>query len=141
MTGSGARGHRTAAHTADLRVEAWGPTREDCIAQAVAGMVESFAGAGLPAPEATAECEVTGEEDTDLLAAALDEVIYRLETTGEIPAATEVSPRPGGLRLRFRTVDAGALPAVGAIPKAVSLHELRCERGPDRWWCSATIDV
>ncbi len=37
------RGHRNVPHTADLRIEAWGPTREDCIAEALRGLVESFA--------------------------------------------------------------------------------------------------
>ena len=31
------RGHRTVPHTADLRIEAWGPTREEFIADAVPG--------------------------------------------------------------------------------------------------------
>lgn len=29
-------------HTADLRIEAWAPTRDGCIRQAVLGTVESF---------------------------------------------------------------------------------------------------
>ena len=37
------RGHRTVPHTADLRVEAWAPTREECLAEAVRGLVDSFA--------------------------------------------------------------------------------------------------
>ncbi len=35
-------GHRTVPHTADLRIEAWAPTRDGCIRQAVLGTVESF---------------------------------------------------------------------------------------------------
>ena len=37
------RGHRTVPHTADLRIEAWAPTREECLAEAVRGLVDSFA--------------------------------------------------------------------------------------------------
>ena len=37
------RRHRKALHPADLHIEAWGPTRVDCIAEAVRGMVDSFA--------------------------------------------------------------------------------------------------
>ncbi|GLY65493.1 archease [Amycolatopsis taiwanensis] len=140
MTGS-TSGHRSVAHTADLRVEAWAPTREECVAQAVGAMVESFADAGLPSPSRTVACKVTGSSDGDLLAAVLDEVIYRLETAGEIPVATEVSATPGGLRLRLHMVDADTVVEVGTVPKAVSLHELRCERRPDEWWCSAIVDV
>jgi SHS2 domain-containing protein len=45
------RGHWTMPHPADLRIEAWGPTREDCLAEAVLGLVDSFAVvAGRPLP-------------------------------------------------------------------------------------------
>ncbi|MGH8836946.1 MAG: archease, partial [Actinomycetes bacterium] len=37
-----ASGHRAVAHTADARVQAWAPTRERCIAEAVLGTVETF---------------------------------------------------------------------------------------------------
>ena len=37
------RRHRKALHPADLHIEAWGPTREECIAEAARGMVDSFA--------------------------------------------------------------------------------------------------
>ena len=44
-----ARGHRTVPHTADLRIEAWAPTREECMAEAARGLVGSFAAvAGSP---------------------------------------------------------------------------------------------
>lgn len=33
-------GHRSVPHTADLRIEAWAPTRDGCIRQAVLGTVE-----------------------------------------------------------------------------------------------------
>lgn len=36
-------GYRLVAHTADVRVEAWASTREECVSQAVKGMVASFA--------------------------------------------------------------------------------------------------
>ncbi|SCE66445.1 Archease protein family (MTH1598/TM1083) [Micromonospora haikouensis] len=41
-SGSG-RGRRSVAHTADVRIEAWAPDREGCVAEAVAAMVETFA--------------------------------------------------------------------------------------------------
>jgi SHS2 domain-containing protein len=36
-------GHRTVPHAADLRIEAWAATREECMAEAVRGLVGSFA--------------------------------------------------------------------------------------------------
>ena len=49
------RGHRKVLHPADLRIEAWGPTREECIAEAVRGLVGSFAVVAGRAPHARAE--------------------------------------------------------------------------------------
>lgn len=134
-------GHRTSPHTADLRIEAWAPTRERCIAEAVSGLVASFAGNPLPPPDSTVECDVSGDDDAELLVAVLDEVIYRMDTAGQVPAATEVVATPGGLRVRFAMVDAATVTTSGAIPKAVSLHELRFGTAGDRWTCSVTIDV
>ncbi|WP_017597290.1 archease [Nocardiopsis lucentensis] len=134
-------GHRTTAHTADLTVQAWAPTRERCVAHAVTGVVESVVGTGPPPATTTVERDLEGATDADLLAAVIDEVVYLLETRGLLPAATEVLATPTGLRARFSMVDADALEPVGAVPKAVSLHRLRCERGPEGWWCTVTIDV
>lgn len=136
-----AAGHRSAAHTADLRIEAWAPTREQCVAQAVRGMVESFLGERLPPPSETVEYDVTGSGDADLLARVLDEVIYRWETEGQVPVAVAVTPTPTGLRLRCPVAGTTGLVPVGAVPKAVSLHGLCCEQRADGWWCEATIDV
>ena len=36
-------GHRTVPHTADLRIEAWAVTCEECLAEALRGLVGSFA--------------------------------------------------------------------------------------------------
>lgn len=43
-------GHRTVPHTADLRIEAWAPTAELCIAEAVRAMVWGFADLPMAAP-------------------------------------------------------------------------------------------
>lgn len=129
------------AHTADLRIEAWAPRRERCLGEAVSGLVESFAAAPLPAPTGTAEYELSGEDDEDLLVSLLDEVIYRMETKGEIPVSTDVLAMPAGLRVRSAVADAGSVVPIGAIPKAVSLHELRFAHASSGWECSVTIDV
>jgi hypothetical protein len=48
------RGYRTLPHTADLRIEAWAPTREACLAEGVAGLVATFADTAKAEPEWTA---------------------------------------------------------------------------------------
>jgi len=137
------RGHRTVPHTADLRVEAWGPTREACLAEAVRGLVDSFAVVAAARPRHTAERRFTASSDEDLLVAVIEEVIYRLDADGEIPVTAAVRPAPdGGVVLTLPLADVHEAEITGAVPKAASLHDLHC--APDaagRWSCGIIIDV
>ena len=142
--GQGAgQGHRTVPHTADLRVEAWGPTREACLAEAVRGLVDSFAVVAAARPRRTAERRFIAGSDEDLLVAVVDEVVYRLDADGEIPVTAAVRPAPdGGVVLTLALADVHEAEITGAVPKAASLNDLRC--APDasgQWSCGITIDV
>jgi SHS2 domain-containing protein len=133
-------GHRGVPHTADLRVEAWAPTREECLAQAVRGVCESFL--DLTGAVVVRRREVTlPADDQDALVALLDEVVYRLDTEDEVPVTVEPSAGPEGPRAVLGMADVGTLQVTGAAPKAVTLHELDLARGPDGWTCSVTLDV
>lgn len=134
-------GHRTAPHTADLRVEAWGPTREACIAEAVAGTVDSFLDTTSAHPRRTHQCQFAPDCDEDLLVAILEEVIYLVDTSGEAPVDVEIDQVDGHVDVRFAVVGVNDLEQVGAVPKAVSLHELSFAQGPRGWRCSVTLDV
>ena len=138
-----AAGHRTVPHTADLRIEAWAATREECMAEAIRGLVGSFAAVAGRLPCRRASCPMTARPDEDLLVALIDEVIYRLDADGEIPVTAAVRPAPeGGVVLTLPLADVSEAEITGAVPKAASLHDLRC--GPDaagRWSCGITIDV
>ena len=134
-------GHRTVPHTADLRIEAWAPTRDACIRQAVLGAVESFLETSSAQPRRTLQRRLTGDRDDDLLVAALEEVIYFLDTAGEAPVDVDVQDVDGGIDATFAMVDVSTLPQVGAVPKAVSLNDLRLSHGQQGWRCSVTLDV
>ena len=136
-----ASGHRSVPHTADLRIEAWAPTRDGCIRQAVLGTVESFLDTSSAQAQHTRRRRVTGDRDDDLLVAALEEVIYLLDTTGEAPVDVNLSQADGGVDITLAMVNASAVPQVGAVPKAVSLNDLHLSHGSDGWRCSVTLDV
>jgi protein archease len=140
--GSG-QGNRTVPHTADLRVEAWGPTREACLAEAVRGLVDSFAVVSAARPRHTAERRLIARSDEDLLVAVIEEVIYRLDADGEIPVTAAVRQAPGGgVFLTLPLADVTEAEITGAAPKAASLHDLRCAAdAAGRWSCGITIDV
>jgi SHS2 domain-containing protein len=134
-------GHRSVPHTADLRIEAWAPTRDGCIRQAVLGAVESFLDVSSARVDRTRRSRLTADSDDDLLAAVLDEVIYLLDTTGQAPVDLRLREVDHGLEVAFAMADAGRLPQVGAVPKAVSLNDLRLSRDRQGWRCLVTLDV
>lgn len=134
-------GHRSVPHTADARIEAWAPSREQCVAEAIAAVVEGFA--AVPEDVAASPVEFTIEPgaDDDMLVSVLDEVIYRLDTAGQVPVHGEVDAIDGGLRVRLDMIDTDRIEVVGAVPKAVALHELRFGREANGWSCAVTLDV
>ena len=134
-------GHRTVPHTADLRIEAWAPTRDGCIRQAVLGTIASFLDTSSARAQRIRRRRLTADRDDDLLVAVLDEVIFLLDTSGEAPVDVHLQDVDGGIDVEFTMVDASALPQVGAVPKAVSLNELRLSDGQHGWRCSVTLDV
>lgn len=134
-------GHRTVPHTADLRIEAWASTRDGCIRQAVLGAVESFLDTSTSGLPRMCRRHVAADRDDDLLVAVLDDVIYLLDTAGEVPVDLRLTEVDGAVDVEFAMVDATTLDQVGAVPKAVSLNELRMLHDKDRWRCSVTLDV
>lgn len=129
-------------HTADVRIEAWAPTRELCVAEAVIAMVETFADLGDAAPVGSVEVEITEPTDERLLVAVLDEVIYLMDTADRLPVTAEVEDDPEGLAVRFTVVDTDDIELTGAVPKAIALHELSFDEQPDGTWsCQVTIDI
>lgn len=137
-------GHRTVPHTADLRITAWAPTRDGCIRQATLGAVESFLDLRGP-PRARADHtrlrRLSADSDDDLLVAVLDEVIYLLDICGEVPVDLELHDVDGDVEVAFAMVDARNLVQLGAVPKAVSLNDLRFTHSRKGWRCLVTLDV
>lgn len=136
------RGHRAVPHTADLRFEAWAPSRLECLAEALRGLIDSFADAAGAPVERITERPVLAASDADMLAAAGEEIIYLLDAEGQIPVDLQVRPITGGVVLVLALAAADAVEITAAVPKAISFHGLRCE--PDRagrWSASMTVDV
>jgi SHS2 domain-containing protein len=132
---------RRPARRADLGIEAWAPTREGCVAEAVSALLDSFLTRPLPAAESGVSFEVTGSTDAELLTAVLRHVILRIQVLNEIPSVTKVVATPTGLRLSCEVIDTGAVIPGGSIPKGVPRQHVRCERTRRGWWCSAKIEV
>ncbi len=135
-------GHRAVPHTSDIRIEAWAPTREECLAEAVTGLVSSFAVPQRTAPaDAYWTVPVSGQPDEDTLLAVLEEVIYVLETEGGVPTRVETVPSSSGPLLLFHLAPLGQTTLTGAAPKAVTLNDLRFGHTERGWSCAVTVDV
>jgi len=137
-----ARGHASLPHTADVRIEAWAPTPEECYEEAVAAFVEIFAdvagtSAGQPRP-----FHVGPGSPELLLILLLDEVLLAVDVEGLVPRAVHVE-RPGknGLDGVFALVPVDEVNVVGSIAKGVSHEGLLFGTRDGRWRCLATVDV
>lgn len=132
-------GYRLVPHTADMALEAWAPGKYECVAQAVYALVAGFAELGDVAPRDSVTLAVEPASDEDLLVSVLDEVIYQMEVHGRVPADVSIDENTGVVRLATLPID--EVTFVGAVPKAVSLHELRFEHVDGAWRCHVTVDV
>jgi SHS2 domain-containing protein len=139
------QGHRAVPHTADLRIEAWAESWHECVAEALRGLVASVADVSGAAVKRTVERELTGVSPADLLACAAEDVIYILDTAGEIPVSVQVrsAEQPtAGIVVTLELASASTAEFIGAVPKAVSFHGLACEpHASGRWSATMTVDV
>ena len=135
------RGHRLVPHTADLRIAAWAPTREECVVEAVRAVLDAFLAPTSAGPMRTVTFDATGRTDADLLVSVLDEMIYLLDVSGEVPVAVGAETAPDGLRVRFGLAPLSPDRVIGAGPKAVTLNDLEFGRSDDHWRCMVTLDV
>jgi SHS2 domain-containing protein len=134
-------------HTADAGIEVRAASLDALFAEAAAGLCGAITDpAGLVARH-SAVVEVSAPDLEMLLVEWLQELLFRFETTGALPARVEVavaaSPA-GGWRLRAtvheEAFDPDRHPLAVAI-KAVTYHGLRLEQGPDGWRATVIFDV
>ena len=132
------RGHRALAHTADTIVEAWGPTLDACLEEAVTCLVEGFADITGARAADEVEADLDASSPERLLEEVLEEVIYRLDVSGTVPVTVSVERG----RVTFGLAPLDAVEAIGPEPKAVALSGLSCAVDDEGTWrATATIDV
>ncbi len=134
-------GHRSVPHTGDVRIEAWAPSREQCVGEAVTALADSVAEVAGVESAVTVRFRVGPGSDEDMLVAALNEVIYLMDTADQVPVRAEVSAADGCLDVALLTAGTDRVTLVGAVPQGVSLYDLRFERGGAGWSCGVTLDV
>jgi SHS2 domain-containing protein len=137
----GGSGHRAVPHTADVRIEAWGVSRERCLVEAALGMVECFADVTAVRPTSMERVRLAENSDEELLTALLDEVVFRLDVDGRVPVDLEADTTDGDLDVRLALAELEDVEVTGATPKGVSWHGLHIGPDPYGWSCAVTVDV
>jgi SHS2 domain-containing protein len=142
MTGTNTeRGHLLRAHTADGILEAWGPTREACLEEAVLALIDSIVEVDLLTWWWHEEVELSGT-DEEMLVTLLEEVIYRLDTDSAVPVLVAVHPHGDHTLAHLWMTDLHRVTPVGPAPKGISYSGVEIhEQDTGRWHCTATVDV
>jgi SHS2 domain-containing protein len=135
-------GHRVLPHTADVIVEAWGPTRTACLEETVRGVVGTFADVVDVCATREVPLEVNAALDEDMVVALLDNVCYLLDASDlvVIDVALEEDD-DGSIEGMFFVAPVAAVQASGAPPKGISRSDLAFERTDSHWHCHVVIDV
>ncbi len=137
MSRPDAAGHRAIGHTADVRIESWGPSRDAALAEAVTALAASYARWPAGAVPVKVVVEMAAGSDEELLVAVLDEAVFLADARGLVAVAARVA---GGVAT-FACLPASTVDVVGACPKGVAWNDLVCAATDDGWRCAATIDV
>ncbi len=134
-------GHRAAPHTSDCVIEAWGPDRLSCLAEAMQALVDVFAEPKTGESPKTVPLWVEARSDVDLLVSLLEDVISVTDVVG-VPVRFHLRDADGGAVCGYmEVVDASEVEQVGAVPKAVSYHDIEFAEHDGTWRCRAVIDV
>ncbi|WP_157355770.1 archease [Nocardia terrae] len=133
-------GYRYIPRPDDLCVEAWAPTRERCLVQVIDAVVDSFIQRPRPEPSETIEWVMPRDRAENLMGTLLEAVDHQMEVYSRIPVTTTVERLDSGWRVRFELADLDRTTLCGAVPTAVTLHDIRIQSERDRWHCVVSVD-
>jgi protein archease len=136
------RGFAVLPHTADRILEAWAPTFEGCLEEAVAAFGASFAVPRDGAPLREQPVALAVGDAVDELVALLEEAVYVCDALGVVPFSVRLERTEDGLAGAFGVAAVDDVEVVAALPKAVALHEIAMqEQAGGGWRCHVVIDV
>lgn len=137
-----ASGHRLLPHTADVLLAAWAPTVEECLAEAVRGLVAIFADVRTARSQRLVPFAGDPGPESELLVQLLEEVIYLLDAEDVVPVQVAVArTAEGGVVGEFAVTQRSHVTVIGPAPKAVTRHGLRFARDESVWRCEVIVDV
>jgi len=136
----GDRGFRRTSGAVDCVIEAWGPDRVACLAEAVGGLVGLFTEVPDAAATTTLPVVLESAPAPDLLVTLLEEVIATVDVFGKVPAHVHLAEaEDGGVAGDLEVVDADTLHLTGPVPKSVSWHGLEFGETGGAWRCRVVV--
>ncbi|MGM0385648.1 MAG: archease [Actinomycetota bacterium] len=134
-------GRRLLSHTADVRLEAWGPTLVECLDQCVRALADVFVLAPDDAAHVRVPVGLPPGSPSELVVALLEEALYLVDVRGLVPIRGQLELDPRGLT---GTLDAVALADVeqaGSVPKGIARSDLEAGETGGVWRAVVTVDV
>ncbi|HXQ76197.1 MAG TPA: archease [Acidimicrobiales bacterium] len=136
----GDRGFRLAPQTPGHVLEAWGPDRVTCLAEAVGALVSVFADLRDTATTTTLPIVLEPAPTPDLLVGLLEEVIDTVDVFGKVPVHVHLAEaEDGGMAGDLEVVEVAEVVLVGPVPKAVSWHGLEVGEDGGTWRCRVVV--
>jgi SHS2 domain-containing protein len=136
-------GYELVDHTADIGVRAWGPTREEVFELAAQGMFSLICDPMTIATTRSVVVEADASQPDLLLAAWLNELLYRFEATSvvfETFEVTELTDTTVRARVSGEPLDPARHAICGGV-KAATLHQLSLQRAGEGWEGFVLLDV
>lgn len=130
-------GHRLLPHTADVRLEAWGPTLEACLDQAVGALAAVFVAVPADAPRVRVPVNLASGAPGERLVSLLEEALFIVDVEGLVPVHLRVREGAG----EFEAVALADVDQVGSVPKAIARSDLEIAAAAGQWRAVVTVDV
>jgi SHS2 domain-containing protein len=130
-----AAGHVAVRECTDVVVDAWAPSRTECLEQLVRGVVGAFAEARPESAIREIRFELDTALDEDLVATLLEDVLYlvRADDLVVVDVVLEENEEDGTIEGSFSVAPVHAIPAIGACPTHVSRAEIFFGRDDSVW--------
>jgi SHS2 domain-containing protein len=136
-------GYELVDHTADIGVRAWGHTREEVFELAAEGMFSLICDPMTIDAKETLEVEAEAAQPDLLLAAWLNELLYRFEASSvvfETFEVTELTDTRVQARVSGEPLDPRRHALCGGV-KAATLHQLSLQPSDKGWEGFVLLDV
>lgn len=137
------RTHALLAHTADMGIAARAPDRLGLFAEMAHGLVVLMFGRTTLRPQRAVEIRLDGGDVEELLVAWLNEILYRFEVDGLVPADFTVhtlSEHHLEATVRGEDYQPQRHPVQRQV-KAVTHHQVRLEQTSEGWVGQVYVDL